>query len=67
MSISIVEIDHAVQEHIRCVVPVTLSQSDLEFFVNWFVHVGIETVRYAMKKHPELTLGQLMQSSMHKH
>lgn len=55
-----VEIDKDVEEHVQSLTSIKLNEEDYYFFVDWLVRIGVETVRGALNKHPELTLGDLV-------
>jgi hypothetical protein len=55
-----VQIKADVQEQIQKLTRIQLQQRDYSFFVDWLVVVGIGTVKLALERHPELTLGDLI-------
>lgn len=55
-----VEIDKDVEEHVQSLTSIKLYEDDYYFFVDWLVRIGIETVRGALEKNPQLTLGDLV-------
>jgi hypothetical protein len=55
-----VQIKADVQEQIQKLTRIQLQQRDYSFFVDWLVVIGIGTVKLALERHPELTLGDLV-------
>lgn len=62
-----IEIDEDVAEHVQSLTTIKLKEHDYYFFADWLIRVGIETVRGALVKNPELTLGDLVMMQFRKH
>lgn len=60
MSDSIFELMPETETEIRQLFPVEISDTDMDFVADWFLSVGIATVKTALTQHPELTLGSLI-------
>lgn len=61
-----IEIDEDVAEHVQSLTNLKLKEQDYYFFADWLIRVGIETVRGALAKNPELTLGDLVMMQFRK-
>lgn len=51
------------ESRIRGLISVDLSSTDMEWFADWLLMVGLGTVGAALRKHPELTVGDLITMS----
>lgn len=54
------EIDIEVQQQIQNLTSIRLQDRDYYFFVDWLLRIGVATVKTALDRHPELTLGDLV-------
>ncbi|CAG0987253.1 hypothetical protein MTYP_02084 [Methylophilaceae bacterium] len=55
-----ISLDSATEIKIRALYPCTLNTQDIEFVADWLMKIGISTVHAAMAKHPQMTIGDLM-------
>lgn len=62
-----IHLDKHTEESIRAVFPVRMSNYDMDFAVDWFLLVGVGTIRTALEQNPELTLGDLISLSFKLH
>ena len=55
-----IEIGDDVAQQVQSLTSIKLKGRDYDFFADWLVMVGLATVKGALKKYPELTLGDLV-------
>ncbi len=55
-----IEIDENVAQQVQSLTNIKLDKRDYYYFTDWLLKVGVATVKSAMEKHPELTLGDLV-------
>lgn len=55
-----IEIDEDVAQQVQSLTTINLSNRDYYFFADWLLRIGVATVKGALKKHPELALGDLV-------
>lgn len=55
-----IEIDEDVAQQVQSLTTINLRDGDYYFFADWLLRIGVATVKGALKKHPELTLGDLV-------
>lgn len=47
-------------EQIQSLTSIRLARRDYEFFADWLIRVGMSTVKTALDRNPDLTLGDLV-------
>lgn len=55
-----VEINDEFRLYLKTMTRLKLEGRDLDYFADWFVRIGMGTVKSALQKYPELTFGDLM-------
>lgn len=55
-----IQMDKNVCEQIQSLTSIRLGRQEYEFFADWLILVGVSTVRLALDRHPDLTLGDLV-------
>lgn len=55
-----IEIDDDVAQQVQSLTTIKLRERDYYYFTDWLLRVGVGTVKSALEKHPELTLGDLV-------
>lgn len=55
-----IEIGEDVAQQIQSLTRLKLKGCDYNYFADWLLVVGVATVKTALEKHPELTLGDLV-------
>jgi hypothetical protein len=58
-----ISLQHETESRIRGLVSVNLSATDLEWFADWLLMVGLQAVEAALRRYPELTVGDLIRTS----
>lgn len=58
-----VEINDEFTRELKTITTLTLKGRDLDYFADWYLRIGMGTVKVALQKHPELTFGDLMTMS----
>lgn len=62
-----IEIDEDVAQQVQSLTTINLREGDYYFFADWLLRIGVATVKGALKKHPELTLGDLVMMQFRNH
>ncbi len=62
-----VEIGDEFAQELRTMTTLTPKGRELDYLADWFVRIGMGTVKVALQKHSELTFGDLMTMSFHNH
>lgn len=60
MRLSMIELRPDTEAELRKIFPLDISDTDMEFVADWFLMMGIATVKSALIKHPGLTVGALI-------
>lgn len=55
-----IKIDEDVAQEVQNLTTINLREDDYYYFTDWLLRVGIATVKSALERHPELTLGDLV-------
>ena len=55
-----IEIDEDVAQQVQSLTHIRLKGRDYDFFADWLLAIGVNTVKAALKQNPELTLGDLV-------
>lgn len=58
-----IHLDKDTENSLRSLFPVPMQTHDVEFAVDWLLLVGVGTVKTALEKNPQLTLGDLISLS----
>lgn len=58
-----VEISDEFTRELKTLTTLNPKGRDIDFIADWFVRIGMGTVKVALQKHPELTFGDLMTMS----
>lgn len=56
----LIEIDSELKEALQEFTTLKLGPEELRYFVDFFLWIGIGTVREVLARHPELTFGDLV-------
>jgi hypothetical protein len=62
-----IEIDDDVAQQVQSLTSIKLCEKDYYYFTDWLLRVGVGTVKSALQKHPELTLGDLVMLQYRNH
>jgi len=63
----LIEIEDTVAKQVQSLTTIRLDGADYDYFSDWLIRVGVATVRGALEKHPELTLGDLVMMQYRDH
>jgi hypothetical protein len=55
-----IELDENAVAQIRSVTTLKLEGHDFDYFADWLILVGVQTVKTTLKERPDLTLGDLV-------
>lgn len=55
-----IEIGEDIAQQVQSLTHIKLKGRDYDFFADWLLAIGVNTVKAALKQNPELTLGDLV-------
>ena len=60
-----VEVSEEFAQELRTITTLNPKGRDLDYLADWFLRIGMGTVKSALQHNPQLTLGGLMRMSYH--
>lgn len=64
MNLTNVQLRYETEQKIREFIPFIRSDEDMIWFTDWFLTMGLAMVKLSLEKHPQLSIGDLINMTM---